>query len=154
MPSRGLGFAYGDILHVTNASDDEWWQARKVLPNGEEAGLGIIPSKVNTLFLHSSLIVTDTNHITCYEAVLSFSGCIFLNRQSFQARWERKQGKKNRRLVFHGSRSSSSLDRSVNSAVSGVSGGGGMGGSRCAYWQQKKTLSSIKTAGLSYCHLI
>ncbi|TRY76754.1 hypothetical protein TCAL_08554 [Tigriopus californicus] len=76
LPSRGLPFAYGDILHVTNASDDEWWQARKVLPNGEEAGLGIIPSKV---------------------------------------RWERKQGKKNRRLVFHGSRSSTSLDRSVGS---------------------------------------
>ena len=45
LPSRGLAFSYGDILHVTNASDDEWWQARKVLPNGEEAGLGIIPSK-------------------------------------------------------------------------------------------------------------
>jgi len=45
LPSRGLGFNYGDILHVTNASDDEWWQARKLLPNGEEAGLGIIPSK-------------------------------------------------------------------------------------------------------------
>ena len=72
MPSRGLGFAYGDILHVTNASDDEWWQARKVLPNGEEAGLGIIPSKVNTLFLHSSLIVTDTNHITCYEGFVEY----------------------------------------------------------------------------------
>ena len=28
LPSRGLGFYYGDILHVTNASDDEWWQAR------------------------------------------------------------------------------------------------------------------------------
>ena len=26
LPSRGLGFNYGDILHVTNASDDEWWQ--------------------------------------------------------------------------------------------------------------------------------
>jgi len=46
LPSRGLGFNYGDILHVTNASDDEWWQARKLLPNGEEAGLGIIPSKL------------------------------------------------------------------------------------------------------------
>ena len=77
LPSRGLGFNYGDILHVTNASDDEWWQvihekvlpntrrksnfmklnlwtelislieiqARKLLPNGEEAGLGIVPSK-------------------------------------------------------------------------------------------------------------
>jgi len=46
LPSRGLCFNYGDILHVTNASDDEWWQARKLLPNGEEAGLGIIPSKL------------------------------------------------------------------------------------------------------------
>ena len=26
LPSRGLSFSYGDILHVTNASDDEWWQ--------------------------------------------------------------------------------------------------------------------------------
>ena len=45
LPSRGLGFSYGDILHVTNASDDEWWQARKVMTNGEEGALGIIPSK-------------------------------------------------------------------------------------------------------------
>ena len=80
LPSRGLGFAYGDILHVTNASDEEWWQARKVLPNGEEAGLGIIPSKI---------------------------------------RWERKMGKKGRRLQFHGSRSSTSLDRSLLSANNG-----------------------------------
>lgn len=74
LPSRGLAFSYGDILHVTNASDDEWWQARRVLPNGEEAGLGIIPSKL---------------------------------------RWERKQAKKIKRIQFHGSRSSTSLDRSV-----------------------------------------
>ena len=60
-----------------------------------------------------------------------------------QARWERKQGKKNRRLVFHGSRSSSSLDRSVNSAVSGVSGGGvgGGGGSRARSRGQKIAFS-------------
>jgi len=45
LPSRGLSFRYGDILHVTNASDDEWWQARRVLANGEEEGIGIIPSK-------------------------------------------------------------------------------------------------------------
>jgi len=29
LPSRGLAFKYGDILHVTNASDDEWWQGRR-----------------------------------------------------------------------------------------------------------------------------
>ena len=46
MPSRGLPFHYSDILHVTNASDDEWWQARKLAPEGDDdAGLGIIPSK-------------------------------------------------------------------------------------------------------------
>ncbi|XP_037788193.1 disks large 1 tumor suppressor protein-like [Penaeus vannamei] len=46
LPSRGLAFNYGEILHVTNASDDQWWQARRVLPTGEEEGTtGIIPSK-------------------------------------------------------------------------------------------------------------
>ncbi|RXG72736.1 Disks large 1 tumor suppressor protein [Armadillidium vulgare] len=48
LPSRGLAFNYGEILHVTNASDDQWWQARRVLPSGEEEGIGItgiIPSK-------------------------------------------------------------------------------------------------------------
>ncbi|XP_067143225.1 disks large homolog 1 isoform X7 [Centruroides vittatus] len=45
LPSRGLPFRFGDILHVINASDDEWWQARKILPDGEEEGIGIIPSK-------------------------------------------------------------------------------------------------------------
>ncbi|GAB6031836.1 Disks large 1 [Chamberlinius hualienensis] len=45
LPSKGLPFKYGDILHVINASDDEWWQARKILADGEEEGMGIVPSK-------------------------------------------------------------------------------------------------------------
>ncbi|XP_074105496.1 disks large 1 tumor suppressor protein-like isoform X4 [Cotesia typhae] len=45
LPSRGLAFRYGEILHVTNASDDEWWQARRVTAHGDEEGLGIIPSR-------------------------------------------------------------------------------------------------------------
>lgn len=45
IPSRGLSFRHGDVLHVINASDDEWWQARRVLGEGEEEGLGIVPSK-------------------------------------------------------------------------------------------------------------
>ena len=91
LPSRGLGFNYGEILHVTNASDEEWWQARRVLPNGEEAGLGIIPSKI---------------------------------------RWERKMGKKSRRLQFHGSRSSTSLDRSVLLSASNANHTNSAGGNR------------------------
>ncbi|XP_035988813.1 discs large homolog 1-like protein isoform X13 [Fundulus heteroclitus] len=39
LPSQGLNFRFGDILHVVNASDDEWWQARLL----EE--VGVIPSK-------------------------------------------------------------------------------------------------------------
>ncbi|KAG5843856.1 hypothetical protein ANANG_G00155330 [Anguilla anguilla] len=45
LPSQGLSFRYGDILHVTNASDDEWWQARRVTPDGDSEEMGVIPSK-------------------------------------------------------------------------------------------------------------
>ncbi|XP_013888324.1 disks large homolog 1 isoform X5 [Austrofundulus limnaeus] len=45
LPSQGLSFTYGDILHVINASDDEWWQARLVTPHGESEQIGVIPSK-------------------------------------------------------------------------------------------------------------
>ncbi|XP_051005709.1 disks large homolog 1 isoform X18 [Acomys russatus] len=45
LPSQGLNFKFGDILHVINASDDEWWQARQVTPDGESDDIGVIPSK-------------------------------------------------------------------------------------------------------------
>ncbi|XP_006637475.1 disks large homolog 1 isoform X12 [Lepisosteus oculatus] len=45
LPSQGLNFKFGDILHVINASDDEWWQARQVTPDGEIEEVGVIPSK-------------------------------------------------------------------------------------------------------------
>ncbi|XP_066415730.1 disks large homolog 3 isoform X10 [Molothrus aeneus] len=45
LPSQGLSFSYGDILHVINASDDEWWQARLVTAHGESEQIGVIPSK-------------------------------------------------------------------------------------------------------------
>ncbi|XP_074819387.1 disks large homolog 1 isoform X18 [Natator depressus] len=45
LPSQGLNFRFGDILHVINASDDEWWQARQVTPDGESDETGVIPSK-------------------------------------------------------------------------------------------------------------
>ncbi|XP_065353940.1 disks large 1 tumor suppressor protein isoform X3 [Cloeon dipterum] len=49
LPSRGLPFKHGDILHVVNASDDEWWQARRLPSNGDSneppGPLGIVPSK-------------------------------------------------------------------------------------------------------------
>ncbi|XP_050981115.1 discs large homolog 1-like protein isoform X4 [Labeo rohita] len=45
LPSQGLNFKFGDILHVVNASDDEWWQARQVTSQGEVEEMGVIPSK-------------------------------------------------------------------------------------------------------------
>lgn len=46
LPSKGLPFRFGDILHITNASDDDWWQARAVLQDGQDNTVhGIIPSK-------------------------------------------------------------------------------------------------------------
>lgn len=43
LPSRGIAFRYGDILHVTNAGDEEWWQAQRIMPPDDN--VGIIPSK-------------------------------------------------------------------------------------------------------------
>ncbi|XP_026805261.1 disks large homolog 1-like isoform X1 [Rhopalosiphum maidis] len=45
LPSRGISFTYGSILHILNANDDEWWQAKKLVPAGEEDRIGIVPSK-------------------------------------------------------------------------------------------------------------
>uniref|UniRef100_A0A7E4ZZ59 Disks large homolog 1 n=1 Tax=Panagrellus redivivus TaxID=6233 RepID=A0A7E4ZZ59_PANRE len=45
VPHRALAFKYGDILHVLNANDDDWWTARRVAENGDETQEGVIPSK-------------------------------------------------------------------------------------------------------------
>ena len=49
LPGRGLAFSRGDVLHVTNASDDDWWQARHV-DVGDDQLPGIIPSKSRSAF--------------------------------------------------------------------------------------------------------
>lgn len=58
-------FKYGDILHVTNASDDEWWQARKLVPEGEEDILGIVPSKNRYVSFNVRNKVFDTEPALC-----------------------------------------------------------------------------------------
>ncbi len=45
VPSRGLQFVFGDIIHVVNASDEDWWQARRIGQMGNELAAGIIPSR-------------------------------------------------------------------------------------------------------------
>lgn len=43
--SQALSFHFGDVLHVIDASDEEWWQARRVHPDGDSDEIGFIPSK-------------------------------------------------------------------------------------------------------------
>uniref|UniRef100_A0A8B9JVI2 Discs, large homolog 2 (Drosophila) n=1 Tax=Astyanax mexicanus TaxID=7994 RepID=A0A8B9JVI2_ASTMX len=66
LPSQGLSFRYGDILHVINASDDEWWQARRVTPDGDSEEMGVIPSK-RRYTLHLSY---QEDLILSYEPVI------------------------------------------------------------------------------------
>ncbi|XP_041094241.1 disks large homolog 4 isoform X3 [Polyodon spathula] len=43
--SQALGFQFGEVLHVIDTGDEEWWQARRVSPEGEGEETGFIPSK-------------------------------------------------------------------------------------------------------------
>lgn len=43
--SQALDFTFGEVLHVIDSADDEWWQARRVTQQGELEELGYIPSK-------------------------------------------------------------------------------------------------------------
>ncbi|XP_041093282.1 disks large homolog 4-like [Polyodon spathula] len=43
--SQALGFQFGEVLHVIDTADEEWWQARRVSPEGEGEESGFIPSK-------------------------------------------------------------------------------------------------------------
>ncbi|XP_028838238.1 disks large homolog 4 isoform X2 [Denticeps clupeoides] len=43
--SQAVSFKFGDVLHVLDCGDEEWWQARRVSPQGEGEEVGFIPSK-------------------------------------------------------------------------------------------------------------
>nr|XP_019969280.1 PREDICTED: disks large homolog 4-like [Paralichthys olivaceus] len=43
--SQALDFNFGEVLHVMDSADDEWWQARRVSQQGELEELGYVPSK-------------------------------------------------------------------------------------------------------------
>lgn len=44
-PGEGLSFNHGDILHILNGNDEEWWQAAAVGQMAEDGQQGLIPSK-------------------------------------------------------------------------------------------------------------
>ena len=43
--SQALGFTFGEVLHVSDCSDEDWWQGRRLNHQGELEELGYIPSK-------------------------------------------------------------------------------------------------------------
>uniref|UniRef100_A0A8C5AYY0 Discs, large homolog 4a (Drosophila) n=1 Tax=Gadus morhua TaxID=8049 RepID=A0A8C5AYY0_GADMO len=43
--SQALDFNFGEVLHVIDSSEDEWWQARRLNQQGELEEVGYIPSK-------------------------------------------------------------------------------------------------------------
>ena len=44
-PTAGLTFKHGDILHILNGNNDEWWQAALVGNHADDGPQGLIPSK-------------------------------------------------------------------------------------------------------------
>uniref|UniRef100_A0A1A8HWK7 Discs, largehomolog 4 n=1 Tax=Nothobranchius kuhntae TaxID=321403 RepID=A0A1A8HWK7_NOTKU len=80
LPSQGLSFTYGNILHVINASDDEWWQARLVTPHGESEQIGVIPSKkrvekkerarLKTVKFHGRTGMIESNRVSVEDQLL------------------------------------------------------------------------------------
>ena len=44
-PSEGISFKHGDILHVLNGSDEQWWLASLVGPLADDGPQGLIPSR-------------------------------------------------------------------------------------------------------------
>ena len=44
-PGEGLSYHHGDILHILNGDDEEWWQAALVGPHANDEQHGLVPSK-------------------------------------------------------------------------------------------------------------
>ncbi|XP_028671669.1 disks large homolog 3 isoform X3 [Erpetoichthys calabaricus] len=95
LPSQGLSFLYGDILHVINASDDEWWQARLVTPHGESEQIGVIPSKKRVEKKERARLKTVKFHAR--------TGMIESNRQSVKSK-RKKSFNLSRKFPFYKSK--------------------------------------------------
>lgn len=93
LPSRGLSFRHGDILHVVNAGDREWWQARRLkLANIVENNISKTSNDNCTLTNSFSPTITNTTLTT------STGLGIIPSRQ----RIERRQQTRLKRVNFQG----------------------------------------------------
>ncbi|XP_076306635.1 disks large homolog 1-like isoform X2 [Tachypleus tridentatus] len=85
LPSRGLGFQFGAILHVINACDDEWWQARIMCPDDKDDLIGIIPSKTRVERKERSRLKSVK-----FERKCQFNGKLSLERKKKNFSFSRK----------------------------------------------------------------
>uniref|UniRef100_A0A8U8B0W6 Uncharacterized protein n=1 Tax=Geospiza parvula TaxID=87175 RepID=A0A8U8B0W6_GEOPR len=79
--SQALSFRFGDVLHVLDASDEEWWQARLVLPPQQPPDIGFVPSKLH--YARPIIILGPTkdrvNDDLLSECVSPVSGVLYLS---------------------------------------------------------------------------
>lgn len=97
LPSQGLSFKYGDILHVINASDDEWWQARRVTPHGDSEEMGVIPSK-RRYVAEELRIGQGYSHIS---RIVSLAELKIISGNTFISRVERKERARLKTVKFN-----------------------------------------------------
>uniref|UniRef100_A0A3B3ZU99 Uncharacterized protein n=1 Tax=Periophthalmus magnuspinnatus TaxID=409849 RepID=A0A3B3ZU99_9GOBI len=67
--SQALSFRFGDVLHVLDCGDEEWWQARRVSPQNEAEEVGFIPSKLRVERKEWSRVNTKERLSHSYETV-------------------------------------------------------------------------------------
>uniref|UniRef100_A0A8C7HTJ6 Discs large MAGUK scaffold protein 4 n=1 Tax=Oncorhynchus kisutch TaxID=8019 RepID=A0A8C7HTJ6_ONCKI len=65
--SQAVGFRFGDVLHVLDCGDEEWWQARRVSPQTDVEEVGFIPSKRRSDTSQHCVWRDDSQH--SYEAM-------------------------------------------------------------------------------------
>ena len=71
-PGEGLSFNHGDILHIVNGSDEEWWQASLVDPDAVDGPAALIPSKKRCI---------HTVHVYIYLSTVSVEIFMQLRRR-------------------------------------------------------------------------
>uniref|UniRef100_A0A672ZQD9 Discs, large homolog 4a (Drosophila) n=1 Tax=Sphaeramia orbicularis TaxID=375764 RepID=A0A672ZQD9_9TELE len=76
--SQALGFKFGDVLHVLDCGDEEWWQARKVSPQNEAEEVGFIPSKHRSDHLYTSVDKISHSYETVTQVEVHYARPIII----------------------------------------------------------------------------
>ena len=73
LPQPGLSFKHGDVLHVVNAGDGDWWQAALVGAHAEDGPKGLVPSKKRCFtYVHTHAHTHTHTHTHTHIHILLF----------------------------------------------------------------------------------